>query len=150
MTTKPQKLFLVTIMTLLFSVTACKKDISIPNPELEKLFGTWNWVQSSGGFSGQAITPTTAGYSQTVEFNQNGSYKIYENGKQKDKMKFSLSSGNSIHSTETAYLIKYKDSGLFDKENNSVTQSVRFGGNDTLFLSDECYDCYQHIYIRQK
>jgi hypothetical protein len=150
MTTRHQKHWTIAIVALSFCFTTCRKDISVPSTDLDKLFGTWNWIQSSGGFAGQINSPATSGYSQTIEFNKNGIYKIYKDGKQKDKMKFTLTNGTSIYNTGTAYLIKYKDIGLFDKNDHSVTQSVKFGGQDTLFLNDECYDCYGHIYIRQK
>ncbi len=138
-----------TIVTFSLFLTTCRKDISLPSPDLEKLFGSWEWVQSSGGFGGQTTTPISAGYSHTVEFNKNGIYKWYKDGKLQDKMKFTATEGSSIYTTGTAFLIKYKDTGLFDKNENPTTQRVTFGGQDTLFLSDECYDCYGHIYIRK-
>ena len=95
MTTRYQKRWTAGIAIFSFFLTSCSKDISIPNPELEKLFGFWNWIQSSGGIGGQTITPATVGYSQTVEYNNNGIYKIYKDGIQ----------ANSSRSNQT--LLKY-------------------------------------------
>ena len=148
MTTKHQKRWIVAILS--FILTSCSKDLSIPNPELEKLFGTWDWKQSSGGIGGQTNTPATVGYSQTVEFNKNGIYKIYKDGIQKDTKKFSLTIGTSIYNSGSAYLINYKDINQSDNSYHYSTQSIRFGGEDSLFLSDECYDCFIHIYTRHK
>ena len=150
MTTRYQKRWTAGIAIFSFFLTSCSKDISIPNPELEKLFGSWNWIQSSGGIGGQTITPATVGYSQTVEYNNNGIYKIYKDGIQKDTKKFSLTSGTSIYNPGPAYLIKYKDIDHSDNNYQYSIQSIRFGGEDSLFLSDECYDCFIHIYTRHK
>ncbi|NTW33356.1 MAG: hypothetical protein HGB12_12165 [Bacteroidetes bacterium] len=94
---KYQKFWTVVIVILSFFVTTCRKDISVPNTDLEKLFGTWDWVQTCGGFAGQTTTPTTSGYSQTVEFNKNGIWKIYKDGKQIDKLKFTFIEVFSVH-----------------------------------------------------
>jgi hypothetical protein len=149
MTTMHQKLWIIAIVTFSFFMMTCRKDISVPDTNLEKLFGTWNWVQSTGGFGGQTITPTTTGYSQTVEFGKNGINKIYKNGKQQDKYKFTLTLGTSIHSTGLAYLINYKHTGLFHYNESITAQSIMFGGQDSLFLCDEASDGYDNIYTRK-
>lgn len=129
----------------------CNKDVSVPNEYLEKLFGSWTWMQSSGGFTGgQTTTPMTEGYSQDVEFNRNGIYKLYQDGKQKEKMKFSLTEEPSNNSTGIKYIIKYDDAGIITQNKLVDTQSILFEGEDTLFLNDQCVDCYGHTYIRQK
>jgi hypothetical protein len=144
------KLRTATIIGLSFSIMACRKDVSLPDPSFEKLFGTWEWVWAYGGFQGATITPSTAGYSQTIEFKENGIYKIYENGEQKDKMEFTLTDQTSALNTNNRYLIKYKDTGLFDKNDYTISQYASFGGQDTLFLNDSCSDCFQYIYVRKK
>jgi hypothetical protein len=129
-----------------FLLTACKKDISVPNPEMKKLFGTWEWVESSGGISGGTITPATEGHHMTIEFKENGVFKKYKNNRRIDRMTFTLSEGSSIISNP-AFLIEYKDGCMNKKE--VIPQSFKFGGQDTLYLSDECYDCYSHVYVRK-
>lgn len=150
MTIKHKKRWILTIILFSFFSITCRKDIPVSNAELEKLFGTWEWSQSSGGFAGQTITAATAGYSQAIEFKKNGVCIWYKNGKHTNKMQFILTKGSSIYTAGIVPLIKYKDTGLFDKEDTHMTQSLTFGGNDTLFLYDECYDCYTNVYIRQK
>jgi hypothetical protein len=149
MTTRQQKLWTVALVaTASLFLTTCRKDISVPNPDLEKLFGTWDWVGTYCGWSG-ASSPATVGYSQTVEFNKNGIYKMYHDGKQTDKRKFTLTEGSSIYTSGTAYLINYKDTKLFKKK-NYTTQSVTFAGQDTLFLNDEAYDGCGDTYVKHK
>ena len=135
-----QKLLTVTIAILSIFVSGCTKDRPA-NSDVERLYGIWNWVQSSGGFAGVTTTPATAGYTKTLEFNNDGSYKWFKNGTLQGETKFTLTEGSSIFTSGTAHLIKY--------HNDFITQSVTFGEQDTLFLSDECYDCFGHTYTRQ-
>ena len=139
---KQQKYWTIAIMLIWVFFSGCRKDISSsPNPESKEIFGTWVWVQSSGGFTGHTINPSTVGYSGTVEFNKNGIYKTYKDGNQKEEGKYSLIEGKSIYTTTTAHLIKYEDDITY--------QSINLERKDTLILSDECYDCYRHVYIRK-
>ncbi len=149
MTTRNQKLWVFAIVMLSFFMTTCRKDISVPNQDLDKLFTTWNWVQSTGGFAGQVTSPATTGYSQTIEFGRDGIYKRYKNGKLLDKFKFTLSEGTSIFSTGSAFLIKYEQTGIFSSNDSPmISQSIKFSGQDTLFLNDEVYDGYSNIYTK--
>ena len=143
MKTTHRKFWAIAVVLVLFSFTACRKEIVVPTPELEKLFGTWDWVSSSGGFGGDTYSPATAGFSKKIAFGKNGVCKTYKNGAEEEKMKFTLLMGESIYSVDKMPLIRYKGK-LFD------TQSVHFQGQDTLLLGEECSDCYMHIYTRQK
>jgi len=144
---KHQKLFTIAILALSLFIASCRKDISVPDASLEKLFGKWNWVQTSG-YSG-IITPATAGYSSSIEFKKTGICKSYENGKEQYKLKFTLAKGTSIYSTGTAYLIKYKQPGLFPSKAPTLAESIRFGIQDTLFLSEETSNGNSYAYIKQ-
>lgn len=144
-----QTRWILSIMSGLLFMTACKKDISLPNENLEQLFGTWEWVQSSGGIGGVSINTTSEGYTKTIEFNSDGTYKWYKNGKLKDKMKFTVIEGPSIYSSSNGYLIKYNDTGLFDQNDHPISQNIKFYGQDILLLHEECNDCFGHIYVRK-
>src|SRR4051812_32598860 len=99
MQVRQQKPWTVAVLVISVLLTTCRKDISLPDPELEKLFGNWSWVQSCGGFAGQTATPATVGCTRSLEFNKNGIYKCYVNGKQHEKLKFSLTEGVSIYNS---------------------------------------------------
>ena len=136
---------------LLGLFTACKKkEISLPDPSLEKLFGRWEWVESGGGLAYHQTSPSTTGCSITIEFERNGIYKEYKNGKHQNRMKFYLSKGSSIYSSVESNLIKYNDTGILDKNNTPITESIQFAGQDTLYLNQECFDCFGHVYVRKK
>jgi hypothetical protein len=134
-------------ITLIFS--SCHKDISLPDESLSKLFGSWEWVETSGGLAGQVVTPASTGYTQSVEFSSKGIYKIYRNGTLQDKLKFNLSQGNSIFHSGTANFISYENPGLGNTDEDYIKESIRFGGEDTLFLNEECWDCYSYVYVRK-
>jgi hypothetical protein len=140
----------ILFVLIVLNVNACRKDISVPNSESEKLFGKWTWIQSAGGIGGNFKSPKTEDYTSSIEFSDKGIYKTYKDGKQTDKMKYSLSEGKTIYLPGKGILIEFKDVGLFDKDNAPLKQSMQFFGNDTLFLSEECYDCYGHLYVREK
>ncbi|MEI6853076.1 MAG: hypothetical protein WCL06_09540 [Bacteroidota bacterium] len=131
------------------SFSSCRKDISLPDPSLSKLFGSWEWVQTSGGFAGEIITPSSQGFTQSISFESNGIYKLYKDGIQKEKKTFTLSEGISILTNTSAWMIRYKDTGIGDHSENAIAQSVRFSGQDSLFLADEAFDGYNYVYIRK-
>jgi hypothetical protein len=139
--------YTITIVSISLSLMTCKKDINVPTQDLEKLFGKWTLLSSGGGSNGQFYQSDG---SVTIEFYKNGICKTYKNGKQTDKMKFTLSEGPSIFTSGTAYLINYKDIGLFHKNDNHFVQSIWFQGQDTLDLNEECFDCFAYRYIRKQ
>ena len=144
-TCRPSGLFFL-IASAVF-VTNCTNKTPSPGTITEQLTSTWDWVQSTGGIDGRSITPATEGYKRTITFEKNGVYSEGRDGKQTSQMKYTVSQGKSIYS-DTAYLVDYRSSGK-EKQPRSIRQSVRFGGTDTLFLNDECYDCFEHVYTRK-
>jgi hypothetical protein len=142
-------LFSATIfLTIIFCSTGCRKDITVPDPNFKLLFGSWEWIESSGGYVVHTINPGTEGYTMTVEYEENGTYRSFKNGKKESKTRFEFEEGRSIYSGAVEYLIRYK-TGTFNNKAAGVN-SFRISGQDSLFLRDECYDCYEHIYIRKK
>jgi hypothetical protein len=141
-------LTVILFVPIVIFLTSCRKDIPMPDPEFEKLFGTREWLQSSRGKSGHTTSPSTVGFTLSVEYKSNGGHKKYKNGNVESKMTFKFSLGTSIYSTLQTYLITYKEGGSSKK--GVVSDSFKFGGHDTLFLYNECYDCYADVFIKQK
>ena len=147
MTNEKKIIFFIYIILLLF--TSCRKDISLPNQELEKLFGTWEWISSSGGFAGITTSHDSVGNTKTIEFTKKGIYKSYKNGDLIEKRKFTIKKGSSIYTSDDANLIIYKEN-LNKNKNHNPNEMIRYLENDTLILYEECYDCYSNLYIRKK
>jgi hypothetical protein len=111
-----------------------------PTPDMAvvgKVFGSWEWVQSSGGIAGRIITPETEGYTKTAHFRNDWTYKEER---------------NDTTFLETTYQA-YKDT-----VGNSTFNMLQINGwepmaiinvtDSTLELMDECIDCYLHSYRR--
>jgi hypothetical protein len=142
-------LMAIAYITVSMIFSACRKDISLPDPSLEKLFGSWEWVQTSGGFAGQIKTPATEGHTQSVEFSSKGIYKLFINGDQKSKSKFTLSYTTAMHSPDSPVLVTYENLGSGHQSDDIVKQYLTFKGEDTLYLNDDCVDCFNYVYVRK-
>ncbi len=140
------KNIIITII-ILIGLISCRKDIIVPDKNLENLFGTWSLVSSSGGPNGETTTPTTENKTIEVEYKENGIYKKFINNKKVNKMTFKFEKNKSIYSSEEEYLITYS-TGKFSKK-GVVSHSFYFIGTDTLILQDECYDGYSYTYVRK-
>jgi hypothetical protein len=139
----------ITIITLTVIFSACRKDISLPDESLSKLFGNWEWVQTSGGFAGETHSPQPGGDTWSIEFISNGIFKHYKNGKKVDKQKYTIYMGTSILTNTNAWFISYDNACIMDKTGPHLPQTFRFGGEDSLFISDEAFDGYNYIYVRK-
>jgi hypothetical protein len=124
----PVLLFIVTL------VLSCDSKITPSNDML----GTWTWVKSVGGFAGQVNTPASSGDQITIEFSKNR-YKKYVNGTMEDDLKYSIKLEKSIFNDENIEVITFSNGW---KQSYSINDS-------SLFLSDECYDCFLHEYTRE-
>lgn len=129
------------VLAISFSLFGCRKDISLPNDSLNKLFDAWNWVESKRDGSESVSNPDLKGYTVQLVFRSNGILLEYRNGKRYDKMKFSISEEKTIHGDDSAYLIIY-ESG------SKTNQSIIFKGSDTLILKDECNECYTSVFVK--
>ena len=131
------------IWTLLLILGAVSKtfsqDVSVPNPGLEKLLGTWVWVKSTGGMAGKTTTPKITGHTQSIEFTKDGVEKIFRDGKQESEIKFTVTEVK--HKSETEYLMTIIDRDL---------QSIKFHGPDVFFIHDKSPDGFDSTYIRKK
>ena len=125
------KIFLALFITLLLS---CDEKIE---PD-SNLLGTWIWVKSTGGFAGRTDTPSSTGQQITIEFSKNR-YKKYVDGDLVDDLRYVIKLDNSIFSTEMEEIIIYRNDW---RQTFLVTEQ-------SLILSDECYDCFQHEYKRE-
>ena len=139
---------LFTIILLFISIlfSSCRKELDVPNKDFKKLYGTWEWTGSFGGIFPHNISPETEGYTKTIVFDKNGNYKSYKNGKKEEKHKFSFSYESTIYSSQKRHMIVYKNN---KGDKIGLKQSFDFLGSNKLGLSDECYDCMSHTYVRK-
>ena len=129
----------ILLSLLAFLLFGCGK-IDTPNAEAEKIFGTWRFVYSSGGFSGGGNSSYDA--SDTYEYEENGTFSHYKGSQLMDQSSFSLQLGPSITSQTDQLLIHY--GGVLQQ----MTQSCQIH-HDTLMLSDEVFDGFQYVFVKQ-
>jgi hypothetical protein len=102
------------------------------------LFGSWQWVQSEGGFGGVRMTPETEGYTQKLTFMSPRSFILYRNNDVFDHGTFSAQredDGTKLHfSSSKAWTTDYLLITLVE--------------SDSLVLQDWCFDCFSHTYRR--
>ncbi len=96
-----------TLLFILFLFSGCRKEIDVPNTEMDKLFGKWDWYETSGGMDGMTFTPYSQGYILRVEFTKKGIYKSYKNNAQNGRAKYDLSEGTTIFGNVPANIITY-------------------------------------------
>jgi len=137
-TFKITSIFMIAVFMI---ITSCKNEDLDSKIVPDGLYGAWIWSESSGGIAGMKYTPTTEGYSSVIEFHQSGIFKKYKNEKLEMTSKFTLTNGKTIYTSEIANLIEYEES--------PIIQSIEFCERDTLFLRDECFDCFVHTYVRK-
>lgn len=123
----------------LLLLTSCGK-IKTPNQEARKIFGKWRFLSSSGGlFAGGNSSYNS---NDTYEYKDNGKFFHYKGDSLVVKQDFRVHLGLSNISQKSVLMIKY--GGLLTQlETQSYTVQ-----NDTLILSDECYDGFQYIFKR--
>ena len=129
--------------------TMCKKDAPIiQKPNLPKLYGKWNWVVTSGGFSGFVASPATVGYSLSTQFNSDGTCINLKNGQQTENIYYTITQGTSFLTRQQENFINY----LRPHQKNydfTVKQYLTFYGNDSLTISDDADDGEEILYVRQ-
>ena len=126
----------VGLFLLLTMVVACHEKNPEPENNTKGLYGHWTWLESCGGLSGGC---KPADKIRTVEFREDGSLLVWEEGNPARVSKFSVAQGKSIYSTKPQLLIQY--------DSTSIKQSYQVNG-DTLRLRDEVYDGFEHLYIK--
>ena len=133
-----KKLITLSIIAMLF--ISCGK-IYTPNSESENIFGTWRFVNSSGGFSGAGNASYDA--TDTYEYKENGTFSHYKGSQLLDQSSFSLQLGPSITSQTDQLLVHY-GSGM----SQQLSQSFNIH-HDTLLLSDEVFDGFEDVFVKQ-
>lgn len=114
----------------------------------KKLIGKWNWIEASGGITGEISTPQTTGKKVRVEFNKKGICKEWENDKLVYSKPFKVEKVKRASIESPVEFIKYGSKS--DQMQQRMSERFEFKGKDTLVLIQDCPDCYTNIYVRIK
>lgn len=138
----------ILIALMCISILSCKKKNTNAIPENEiisiedniDLSGKWNWVMSSGGYSGEIITPNSSGNNKIIEFTSDSIFRSFTNNNLNIETIYQIVKSKSYFSLDSVFVIKYA--------NQNITQSIRPSHPDTLILNDESMDGYTNVYTK--
>lgn len=125
---------------ILFSVvfSACvDSDID----DYERIVGTWQWYETSGGFAGVIETPETTGETRQVVFEEDGTVSFYKNGNVTLTSTYTLGKEKTIFSEEPLPVL------IIDSA--SFLYAYSFPFEDELELQENVYDGFVHNYRKE-
>jgi hypothetical protein len=134
--------FIAVIVTLLcVLLTDCAPHSNMTAKHVA-IYGTWIWERSSGGFTGrQVITPETAGYTKKILFTPQGVFQEFRADSLRTTASYTIVRKKTIFGSDHDVICFHDSSGLMEQ----VIMQVNY---NRLELSDPCYDCFAHLYIR--
>lgn len=106
-------------------------------PIAERLSGSWLWVESRGGITGQVRTPSSTGETMALRFFGPDRIELSRNGSLAGKTTY------VIDHFAGSVVISY-DEPIF----GFSSQSIRFEGAETLILTDPCCDGFEYRFER--
>lgn len=124
---------IIVIVTLI----SCKK-IEIEDPREREIFGEWNYLSSSGGFSGGQSSGQFENGSWII-YKDHGKYIVHKSNGKTDREKFDFEKKHNRHSGKDESIINYK---------YKISQAFKRSG-DTLFLYDQASDAFSYIFIKR-
>lgn len=116
---------------------SCAK-IKVPNEDARKIFGKWEYLYASGGFSGTGNS-SRFNTNQWVEFTDRGFFTTYEGNQKIERIRFKLELKETVHSSSQLPALVYS------KKNY---ETFRVSG-DTLVIHEEGYDAYSYVFVRK-
>lgn len=105
----------------------------------EGLIGSWQWLQSCGGFTGHCLTPDSLEYEKMITLSADSMFYSYRDDSLLYMRAFTVTEMEVWGHDTADVLLVY---GL------KPAMIIGFSGSDTLWLTDHCYDCYNHCYLR--
>lgn len=120
---------------LVFVLAGCTSTVE---PGTKALVGSWEWVESSGGFAGTTTSPSSTASSRQIVITAT-TIQYYQDGSLLQTDSYSIQTKKSIFGGDKQMLVY---------ESGRPNQSFEVDDNK-LFLNDECNDCYQSEYDRK-
>jgi hypothetical protein len=119
-------------------VAACGGDTP---PELEALYGTWEWTGTSGGIAGESRSPRPDDPRITITFGKDGNAVFRRDGTVTREQRFRVANEATVFDTAEAPVLYYDDEDL------GRAVEIDAAGT-TLTLSDNVYDGFFLSYRR--
>jgi len=134
------------VLAVVLVPAACSSDPTAPDGDQlpGALFGSWSWIQSSGGIAGTTRTPETEGYTETVTFTAPNQVTLLRDGATRGTTTFEfvplMDNGSAVRSAQLLYAESLTG---FAEQWVQITE----GGN--LVLSDPCCDGFTSEWSRE-
>ena len=131
------------ILVVLLASAACGSDPTATEEDelLEALFGTWSWIQATGGISGTTRTPDSEGYTRTLTFGRPYQVEMLRDGVPEVTTAFEFVP--PIDSGSARLLYDQPLTG-FDEQWVEITEA------GDLVLSDPCCDGFVYEWRREQ
>lgn len=135
------------ILSFLLSIIQCGKPTNPQIIENNQLIGQWQWISSIGGIGGWTRTPATEGHEIILAFESDSTF-----------LRTTIDTTGGIiisYILSGSYHITYEQIWNVNDSGDVIymsglLRSVFELANDTLFLTEICYDCFGHTYVRIK
>ncbi len=135
---RPRTGILVVILVAIGLMThSCERDPTEVGIS-DVLNGNWGWIYSYGRYAGHYIYPDSVGYDKTVDFGTNHMYREMVDDSTTCYERFRIEIKEVWN--DPAYVV------IID--NYPFELIVERVDMDTLVLTEHCYDCFSHTYIR--
>ena len=128
--------FLLFLGLFLFS---CEKDQDCGIAQ--RIEGKWEWIQSVGGIGGWTLTPESEKKTMTLYLND-FKYKLFENDQLILEKPYQLIIQSGA-AGEPSYVLQLEFGNLIPYFRVQINRN-------RLILTEDCFDCFEHTYIRSK
>lgn len=105
----------------------------------ERLVGTWDWVESTGGIAGTTMTPASTGTTMSLRFRSSGVVELSRNGSVVGTTTYTVEPSGELADGTVHYA-----TGILGFE----SQTVIFTNADALTLVDPCCDGFTYRFVR--
>lgn len=143
------KAYILAFFLSIILLSSCRKKNSWPTPDMSRLQGTWNWVESDGGLFFTVLTPVSTGTTMELEFTERQIFRKTENGKKTETYLFDVVQYENT-SADSEYKLHLRKRVSHTEPISSYQLSgISFRSNDTLILKDGGSDGFAHLFIRK-
>ena len=133
--------------TLALSPLSCTTPADLAEVQ-QQLTGSFDWIESSGGFAGQQFTPASTGYAVRLEFAADR-VRAYRDGALVGEARITVAEDRQRESPTPVYLVQYRPSLPVFPFAAFEEQYLHITGKYTVQLSDPCCDLYSHTFSKQ-
>ncbi len=128
------------LATLLVTVVGCTEPPTVAVDSLP-LVGRWVWLQSSGGISGRVDTPQSTGTNRTLVVTSDSVLQLLQQDTVVVAGRFRIHREPTSFRSDTAEVLRLDGVAIW---------IIEFRSRDILALTDLCYDCFMHVWARQR